>query len=84
MKIVLLQKSEFGCELFRTCISLRLMSFGSRSYFAGYGVILIVLLVLYTGNQMVYMHGTIRASRFIHRKLIDAILGTTLRFARQP
>ncbi len=44
------------------------------------GCILLFALALYCSSYLLYMLGIIRASRAIHRQLIDSVLGTTLRF----
>ncbi|KAJ7868848.1 P-loop containing nucleoside triphosphate hydrolase protein, partial [Mycena leptocephala] len=42
------------------------------------GCILLFALALYCGSYLLYMLGIIRASRTIHRQLIESVLGTTL------
>ncbi|KAH9016829.1 ABC transporter type 1, transmembrane domain-containing protein [Lactarius pseudohatsudake] len=45
-----------------------------------YGLILLVATASYTMGFGVYMFGALRASRTIHRTLIESVLGTTLRW----
>ncbi|KAH9077606.1 hypothetical protein EDB83DRAFT_2285647 [Lactarius deliciosus] len=49
-------------------------------YLTVYGLILLVAMFSYTIGSGVYTFGTLRASRSIHQKLIESILGTTLRW----
>ena len=49
------------------------------SYLTIYGLILCAAVTSYTVGAGVYMFGALRASRSIHRKLIESVLGTTLR-----
>ncbi|KAJ7472355.1 hypothetical protein B0H11DRAFT_1867129 [Mycena galericulata] len=49
-------------------------------YLSRYGVILVFALALYCGSYLLYMLGIIRASRTIHRQLIESVLGTTMRW----
>jgi hypothetical protein len=49
------------------------------SYLTIYGLILLAMVISYTTGSGVFMFGSIRASRTIHRKLIESVLGTTLR-----
>ncbi|KAJ7750388.1 hypothetical protein DFH07DRAFT_1062096 [Mycena maculata] len=49
-------------------------------YLGNYGCILVFALVMYCASYLLYMFGIIRASRTIHRQLIDSVLGTTLRW----
>ncbi|KAH9053585.1 hypothetical protein EDB87DRAFT_1825596 [Lactarius vividus] len=49
-------------------------------YLTVYGLILLVAIFSYTIGSGVYTFGTLRASRSIHQKLIESILGTTLRW----
>ncbi|KAH9041238.1 P-loop containing nucleoside triphosphate hydrolase protein [Lactarius pseudohatsudake] len=48
-------------------------------YVTVYGLILLVATAGYTMGFCVYMFGALRASRTIHRTLIESVLGTTLR-----
>jgi hypothetical protein len=50
------------------------------SYLSVYGLILLFELLSYTGGSIVYVFGALRASRTIHRKLLESVLGTTLRY----
>ncbi|KAF5384757.1 hypothetical protein D9757_006267 [Collybiopsis confluens] len=51
------------------------------SYYIGvYCVLLAIQVAIYTLGIFVYIFGTIRASRSIHKQLIASILGTTLRW----
>ena len=50
-----------------------------RSYLTAYGLLLLASVITYGTGSTVYIFGTVRASRSIHGKLIEAILGTTLR-----
>ena len=50
-----------------------------RSYLTAYGLLLLAGVIAYGTGSTVYIFGTVRASRSIHGKLIEAILGTTLR-----
>ena len=50
------------------------------SYLTIYGLILLVAVICYTGGSGVYVYGGLRASRSIHRQLIESVLGTTLRY----
>ena len=49
------------------------------SYLTIYGLILLVAVIAFTVGTGVYVFGALRASRSIHRKLIESVLGTTLR-----
>ncbi len=51
-----------------------------RSYLTGYGLLLLAAVITYATGSAVYIFGTVRASRTIHGRLIEAILGTTLRY----
>ncbi|KAH9059056.1 hypothetical protein EDB87DRAFT_1577854 [Lactarius vividus] len=50
------------------------------SYITVYVLILLVATASYTMGFGVYMFGALRASRIIHRTLIESVLGTTLRW----
>jgi hypothetical protein len=50
------------------------------SYLSIYGLILLVATIAYSTASGVYVFGALRASRIIHAKLIEAVLGTTLRY----
>ncbi|KAI0918391.1 hypothetical protein AcV5_002391 [Taiwanofungus camphoratus] len=49
-------------------------------YLSVYAVLTLVAMVLYCTCWIVYLFGTIRAWKDIHKKLISSILGTTLRW----
>jgi hypothetical protein len=51
------------------------------SYLSIYGVTVLGALIAYVTGYFVYIHGGLRASRSIHQQLIEAVLGTTLRYA---
>ena len=53
--------------------------FSFASYLVIYGLILLAMVISYTTASGVYVFGSLRASRTIHRKLIESVLGTTLR-----
>ena len=56
------------------------VGFMFSSYLSVYGFMLLAIVVIYTIGFGVYVFGSLRASRSIHQKLIDSVLGTTLRF----
>ncbi|KII86823.1 hypothetical protein PLICRDRAFT_700101 [Plicaturopsis crispa FD-325 SS-3] len=49
-------------------------------YLAVFVLIVLGMTIMYTVSFTVFLHGSIRASRDIHRKLIESIMGTTLRW----
>ncbi|SJL07707.1 uncharacterized protein ARMOST_11057 [Armillaria ostoyae] len=49
-------------------------------YIGVYGLLLLVTLLFYVVAYVIFVFGGIRASRTINRKLIESILGTTLRW----
>ncbi|PBK89786.1 P-loop containing nucleoside triphosphate hydrolase protein [Armillaria gallica] len=49
-------------------------------YIGVYGLLLLVTLLFYIFGYVLFVFGAIRASRTINRKLIESILGTTLRW----
>ncbi|KAH9059058.1 P-loop containing nucleoside triphosphate hydrolase protein [Lactarius vividus] len=49
-------------------------------YLTVYGLILLTGATCYTTGYGVYVYGAVRASRTIHRTLIESVLGTTLRW----
>ncbi|KAI9444470.1 hypothetical protein H4582DRAFT_2052775 [Lactarius indigo] len=49
-------------------------------YLTVYGLILLAGATCYTTGYGVYVYGAVRASRAIHRTLIESVLGTTLRW----
>ena len=53
--------------------------FTFSSYLTVYGLILLAMVITYTVGSGVFVFGALRASRSIHRKLIESVLGTTLR-----
>ncbi|KAI9436510.1 hypothetical protein BJY52DRAFT_1230473 [Lactarius psammicola] len=48
-------------------------------YLTVYGLILLAVIISYSTGYAVYVFGTVRASKSIHRNLIEFVLGTTLR-----
>ncbi len=50
------------------------------SYVAVYCLLVLITLAVYAMSWSLYVYGNIRASRFIHKQLIDSVLGTTLRY----
>jgi hypothetical protein len=48
------------------------------------GLLLLTAVTIYTAAYVVYILGSIRASRTLHKNLIEAVLGTTLRYATLP
>ncbi|KIO07506.1 hypothetical protein M404DRAFT_24002 [Pisolithus tinctorius Marx 270] len=51
-----------------------------KFYLSVYGALLLLGCCLYIPGFILYYRGTLRASRAIHKKLVEAILGTTLRW----
>jgi hypothetical protein len=51
------------------------------SYLTIYWFMLLAIVVSYTTGSGIYVFGALRASRSIHQKLIESVLGTTLRYA---
>lgn len=49
------------------------------SYLLVYAVLLIVAGITYSSAYLVYVYGSMRASRIIHKVLLESVLGTTLR-----
>ncbi|KAF7315751.1 ATP-binding cassette transporter [Mycena indigotica] len=49
-------------------------------YLGGFGIILAVSFILFAITYVFYVLGSFRASRSLHKQLIDSILGTTLRW----
>ncbi|KAH9952289.1 hypothetical protein BGW80DRAFT_1430860 [Lactifluus volemus] len=49
-------------------------------YLTIYGLLLLFALIGYSGSSVVYVFGALRASRVIHRELLESVLGTTLRW----
>jgi ABC-type multidrug transport system fused ATPase/permease subunit len=52
----------------------------SLRYLAGYASLLVAGSIVYSIAYAAFVFGALRASRSIHNKLIDSILGTTLRW----
>lgn len=52
----------------------------SPSYISLYTLLLIFLLIVYLVACFVFVFGSLRASRAIHKHLISSVLGTTLRY----
>ncbi|KAI0317990.1 hypothetical protein OF83DRAFT_1118292 [Amylostereum chailletii] len=53
----------------------------SVSFYLGiYALLLLCGIVAYACASLVYVQGTVRASKKIHKELVDSILGTTLRW----
>ncbi|KAH7905305.1 P-loop containing nucleoside triphosphate hydrolase protein [Hygrophoropsis aurantiaca] len=50
-------------------------------YLSVYALLLVSGCVAYSTGYILYIYGTMRASRKIHRSLIQSVLGTTLRYA---
>lgn len=51
------------------------------SYYMGvYGLLLLAAVCLYSAAYIIYVFGALRASRAIHRKLVEAVIGTTMRW----
>ena len=55
------------------------IGFTFSSYITAYRLILLTMVINYTVGLAVFVFGALRASRSIHRKLIESVLGTTLR-----
>lgn len=55
------------------------MGLSFASYLTIYSLILLVAVIAFTVGTGVYVFGALRASRSIHQKLIESVLGTTLR-----
>ncbi|KAF9229723.1 P-loop containing nucleoside triphosphate hydrolase protein [Gyrodon lividus] len=51
-----------------------------KYYLTLYGVLLFLPTILYSPGYALWVHGSLRASRSIHKRLLNAILGTTLRW----
>ncbi|GLB36501.1 putative atp-binding cassette [Lyophyllum shimeji] len=49
-------------------------------YLGVYGALLLGAVVLYCLSFVIYIYGAIRASRIIHKQLVESVLGTTLRW----
>ncbi|KAI5991472.1 hypothetical protein EDD15DRAFT_2275310 [Pisolithus albus] len=51
-----------------------------KFYLSVYGALLLLGACLYIPGYLLYYRGTLRASRAIHKRLVEAVLGTTLRW----
>lgn len=51
------------------------------SYLGSYCLILSAVIFAYTCSNLLYLRGVVRASVTIHKRLVNAILGTTFRYA---
>lgn len=51
-----------------------------RSYLIIYAVLLAAAAVVYVAANIVYLFGSLRASKSVHQLLIESVLGTTLRY----
>ncbi|KIK54607.1 hypothetical protein GYMLUDRAFT_48525 [Collybiopsis luxurians FD-317 M1] len=49
-------------------------------YLAGYGAIVISTVIVNCFTSLNYIYGTVRAADYIHKRLVDSILGTTMRW----
>lgn len=49
------------------------------SYLAVYITLLVVAITVYCSSFLVYLFGSLRASRFIHNTLVKSVLSSTLR-----
>ncbi|KAF8898485.1 hypothetical protein BD779DRAFT_1607278 [Infundibulicybe gibba] len=49
-------------------------------YLSVYGILLLAAVIVYCSAYVVYIFGTLRASRSLHKQLIESVLGTTLRW----
>ncbi|KAL9711361.1 hypothetical protein Ac2012v2_005906 [Leucoagaricus gongylophorus] len=49
-------------------------------YLAGYCIILVISVISSASSDLLYLHGVFRACIAIHKRLVDAILGTTFRW----
>ncbi|KAF8883972.1 hypothetical protein BD779DRAFT_1787388 [Infundibulicybe gibba] len=49
-------------------------------YLSVYAALLLTSVIIYCSAYVVYIFGTIRASRSVHKQLIESVLGTTLRW----
>jgi hypothetical protein len=53
---------------------------GLISYLTVYTLLLAVAAIFYSLAFLVYIFGSLRASKIIHKALVESVLGTTLRF----
>lgn len=51
-----------------------------NSYLSGYALLLLFSLLLYSAAFTIFTLGSLRSGKIIHKKLVDSVLGTTLRF----
>lgn len=58
------------------------MTIFPRSYLTVYALLLALAAFIYSFAYVVYLYGSLRASRLIHKLLIDSVLGTTLRYVQ--
>lgn len=54
------------------------------SYLTVYTLLLAVAAIFYSLAFLVYIFGSLRASKIIHKALVESVLGTTLRFVVLP
>ena len=76
-----LLKSPCHCEsyLHTTSPVNRTAELAVHSYMAIYFLLVFATISIYAVCWSVYVYGTIRASRILHKELVMSILGTTLR-----
>jgi len=67
----------YVCSIFRSRNNLLKLFF---SYLSGYCLILVISVISSAFSDLLYLHGVFRACITIHKRLVDAILGTTFRF----
>jgi ABC-type multidrug transport system fused ATPase/permease subunit len=58
----------------------RLINFFCNSYMAGYTFLVAAMIIIFGIAQLSLTFGALRASRSLHHRLMDSILGTTLRW----
>lgn len=46
----------------------------------GIGALLLAAVIVYCISYTVYIYGALRASRSLHKQLLESVLGTTLRY----
>ncbi|KAJ4477282.1 hypothetical protein J3R30DRAFT_3657757 [Lentinula aciculospora] len=49
-------------------------------YLVGYSLILLFVIVMFTCGFIIYLYAVLRASRSIHKQLVQSVLGSTLRW----
>jgi hypothetical protein len=69
----------FGLVIYLSMVCSHLRCFVYHSSWLVLGGILLATLVIYSCSYLIYLFGMVRASTIIHTKLIQSILGTTLR-----